>query len=106
MRGGAICAQGKNVEIRAGMSFRVGIKEVVGLRVVLIDAFLDQTHPEDAAVEIEILLRGAGDGGDVVQAVHGSHMVIITAQGSGSRLRRLKAQAKPMTSISKILLEP
>ena len=89
MRGGAICAQGKNVRSVPGLSFRVGVKEVVGAGVVLIDALLDQTHAEDAAVEIEVLLRGAGDGGDVVEAVHALHYVILDhgsglkAQGSG-----------------------
>ncbi len=85
---------GEEGQIRPGMSFRVRIKEVVGPGVVLIDTLLDQTHPEDAAVEVEVLLRGPGDGGDVVQSVHAVHVVILDqgrAQGSaaqGSRQNR------------------
>ncbi len=51
------------------MPGRVRIEEVIRARVVLVDAFLDQAHAEHAGVEIEVLLRGAGDGGDVVQSV-------------------------------------
>ena len=70
------------------MAFGVRIEEVIGARVVLIDALLDQSHPEDAAVEVEVLLRGTGDGGDVVQAVDGSHLVILDrVRAHGSRLR-------------------
>ena len=77
MRGGAICAHGKNVRSVPGMSFRVGIEEVVGARVVLVDALLDQAHAEHAAVEVEVLLRRPGDGGDVVQSVDGAHVLIL-----------------------------
>ena len=74
---------GKEGQIRAGMSFSVRIEEVVCAWVVLIDALLDQPHPEHAAVEVEVLLRGPGDGGDVVQSVDGSHLLILD---QGSRL--------------------
>ena len=80
---------GKERQIRAGMSFGVRIEEVVGARVVLIDALLDQPHAEHAAVEVEILLRRPGDGGDVVESVDGSHLR-DSRSGSvaqGSRLR-------------------
>ena len=82
----------KERQIRARVAFGVGIEEVVGARVVLIDALLDQSHPEDAAVEVEVLLRGSGDGGDVVQAVDGSHLVIL------DRAQRLSAQARAQGS--------
>ena len=83
---------GKEGEIRAGMSVSVRIEEVVCAGVVLIDALLDESHAEHAAVEVEVLLRRPGDGGDVVQSVDGSHLLILDqdqAQGS-----RLKAQAR------------
>ena len=48
------------------MALRVRVKQMVSARIVLIDAFLDETHAQDARIEIQILLRGACDRGDVV----------------------------------------
>jgi hypothetical protein len=47
----------------------VGVEEVVGVRSVLIDAALDQAKPQDAVVEVEVLLGVPGDSRDVVDAV-------------------------------------
>jgi hypothetical protein len=49
------------------MPFRVGVEEMVRVWGVLIDTPLHQPHAEHASVEVEILLRVARDGGDVVQ---------------------------------------
>jgi hypothetical protein len=57
----------KERQIRARTPFCVGIEEVIGAGIVLVDAFLDQPHPENASVEIEVLLRRPGDRGDVVE---------------------------------------
>jgi hypothetical protein len=46
----------------------VGEEQVIGTRLVLVHALLDQPHAEHPGVEIEILLRGTGDGGDVMEA--------------------------------------
>ena len=51
------------------MAFRVGVEEVVGARIVLVDAPLDEPHAEHAGVEVEVLLRRSGDRGDVMQPV-------------------------------------
>lgn len=64
---------GEKSEIRSGVSVGVGIEEVVGAGIILIHAFLHQTHAEDSGVEIEILLRRAGDGGDVMKAADWLH---------------------------------
>ena len=66
------------------MAFGVGVEEVIGAGVVLVDAFLDQAHPEDAAVEVEILLRRAGDRGDVVEPVDAAHLPILSASGGAA----------------------
>jgi len=59
---------GKEGQVRPRVAFTVGVKQVIGARVVLVDALLDQTHAEDASIEIQVLLSGAGDGRDVVEA--------------------------------------
>ncbi len=45
----------------------VGVEEMISAGIILVDASLHQPHPEHAGVEIEILLRGSGDGGDVMK---------------------------------------
>ena len=105
IRGGAICAHGKNVKSVPGMAFRVGIEEVIRARVVLIDALLDQSHPEDAAVEVEVLLRGPGDGGDVVQAVDGSHVRDFRS-GQGSRLKAQGSRPRSWSTVLEGFAEP
>ena len=63
-----MCDHGKNVRSVPGMAFAVGVEQVVGARVVLVDAFLHQAHTEYTGVEIQILLGGSRDGRDVVEA--------------------------------------
>ncbi len=60
---------GEERQIRARTPLRVGIEQVVRARVVLVDALLDQAHAEHAGVEVQVLLRRSGDGGDVVKPV-------------------------------------
>jgi hypothetical protein len=55
------------------MAVRVGIEKVVGAGVILIHAALDEAHPEDAGVEIEVLLRRTGDGRDMMKSSNGLH---------------------------------
>src|SRR5690606_21641500 len=65
---------GEERQVRAGVSLGVRVEQVVRARVVLVDALLDEPDAEHAGIEVEVLLRGAGDGGDVMQtarAVHG-----------------------------------
>ena len=64
---------GKNVRSVPGLSFRVGIEQVIGAGIVLVDALLDEPHAEHAGVEVEVLLRRSGDGRDVMQAVDALH---------------------------------
>jgi hypothetical protein len=63
----------KEGQIGAGSTFSVGIEQMVRPRIVLIDAFLDQPHAKHARVEIEVLLRRPGNGGDVMKSVYSSH---------------------------------
>src|SRR6202035_3891210 len=51
----------------------VAVVEVVAAGVVEVDRLLDQAQPEDAGVEVDVLLRVASDGGDMVDAgdLHG-----------------------------------
>ena len=55
------------------MPLRVGVEEVVGAGIVLVDAALHEPHAEHAGVEVEVLLRGSGDRGDVVEPVDALH---------------------------------
>ncbi len=60
-------------QVAAGRADGVGIEQVVGPGIVLVDGLLDQAHAEHAGVEVDVLLRLAGDCGDVMDAVHGTH---------------------------------
>ena len=68
------------------MALGVGVEEVIGARVVLVDALLHEAHAEHAGVEVEVLLRRAGDGGDVVKSVDGSHLTSIEMRRGNSQL--------------------
>ena len=50
------------------MAFGVGVEKMIRAGIVLVDALLDETHPEDAGVEIEILLSRTGDGSNVMES--------------------------------------
>ena len=50
------------------MPFRVGVEKMVGAGIILVDALLNQPHPEDAGVEIEIFLSRPGDRSDVMKS--------------------------------------
>ena len=52
------------------MALGVRVEEVIRAGIVLVDAALDEPHPEDSGVKVEVLLRRTGDGRDVVQAVN------------------------------------
>jgi hypothetical protein len=64
---------GEERQVRARMPFRVGIEQVIRAGVVLIDAALDEPHPEHAGIEIDVLLRGARNRGDVMKSVNARH---------------------------------
>ncbi len=64
------------------MALGVGIEEVVGAGVVLVDALLDQAHAENARIEVQILLGGAGDRGDVVDPVDALHGSMLRGEPS------------------------
>jgi hypothetical protein len=49
---------------------------MVGAGIVLIDGLLHEAQAEDPGIEIKVLARIGGDGGDVVEAVDcGFHMI-------------------------------
>ncbi len=60
------------------MPFGVGVKEVVRPGIVLVDASLDEPHAEDTGVEVEVLLRRAGNRGDVMKTVHCIHLADVS----------------------------
>src|SRR5262249_4041121 len=60
-------------QIRSRMPLGVGVEQMVGAGIVLIDAALDQPHPQPARVEVEILLRRPRNRGDVMDAVDTTH---------------------------------
>ncbi len=55
------------------MAVGVGVEQMVGGGIVLVDAALDQPHAEDAGIEVEVFLRRTRDRGDVVDAVDPVH---------------------------------
>ena len=68
----------KERQIGARVPFSVGVEEVICARIVLVHRLLDEAHPEHACVKVEILLSGSGNGRDVVKAVYGFHIAMIT----------------------------
>ena len=52
----------------AGGAVSIAVIEVVGAGIVEVDGLFDEAEAEYAAVEVDILLRIAGDGGDVVNS--------------------------------------
>ena len=49
----------KEGQVRARVPLGVGVEEVIGAGVVLVDALLHQPHAEHAGVEVQVLLRRA-----------------------------------------------
>jgi len=76
----------KKGEIRARTPFRVGIEQMISARVVLVDASFDQPHPENAGVEVQILLGGPRNRRDVMQSVDPAHGTIIAPADAGDRI--------------------
>ena len=67
----------KERQVGAWPSFGVRVEQVIGAGIVLIDALLDEAHAEHARIEVEIFLRRARYGGDVMKTVHAIHAEII-----------------------------
>jgi hypothetical protein len=68
----------KEREIGARTPLRVRVEQVIRAGIVLIDALLDQPHAQHAGVEVQVLLRGTRDRGDVMKPVDAPHPAIIT----------------------------
>src|SRR5690554_5258370 len=56
---------------RAGSARLVAVVQVVRARVVEVDGLLHESQAEAANIEVDVLLRVSGDGGDVVQTLRG-----------------------------------
>ena len=82
---------GEEGEVRARMTFRVRVEEVVRARIVLIDALLDEAHAEHARVEVQVLLGRPGDGGDVMETADALHRVDPPGEESTCNADRLNA---------------
>ena len=69
--GAAPLGRGRKIEegeVGAGVGLAVGVEQMVGADVVLVDGLLDQPHAEQAGVEGQILARLRGDRGQVVNS--------------------------------------
>jgi hypothetical protein len=78
-------------QIRAGTPLPVRIKKVIGRNVILIDRFLDQTHPEDTGVEGMIGTDIRCDRGKMVNPVK-LHKATYTNWGSLADTRKPDAR--------------
>src|SRR5262249_46291888 len=65
--------------IGAGVTLGVGIEEMIGARVVLIDTLLDEPHAEYTCVEVQVLLGRAGNRRNVMKAVDVPHVRSYTS---------------------------
>lgn len=61
---------GKEGQDGAGKAALVAVLEVIRPRIVEVDRALDEAKPQDPGVEVEIPLRVAADGRDVMNAKH------------------------------------
>ena len=66
-------APGEKRQIGTRPTLRIRIEQVIGARIVLVHALLDQAHAEDTGIEVEVFLRRPGDGGYVMKAVDSAH---------------------------------
>ena len=55
------CRKVEEGEIGAGIGVSVGVEQMVGADVVLIDGLLDQPHPEQAGIKRQVLARFRGN---------------------------------------------
>jgi hypothetical protein len=55
-------------EIGAGAGLGVGVEQMIGADVVLVDGLLDQPHPQQPAVERQIVARLRGNRGQMVNS--------------------------------------
>ena len=63
-------------EVGAGIGFAVGIEQMIGADVVLIDGLLDQPHAEQAGVKGQIFTRFRGNRGQMVNPLQ-LHRIIL-----------------------------
>jgi len=63
----------KERQVRAGISVRICVEQMIGARIVLINASFHQPHSQNAGIEIQVLLRRSGDRRDVMKSVDGVH---------------------------------
>ena len=73
----------KKRQVGARAAFGVRVEQMVGARIVLVHAPLDEMHAQNAGVEIHVLLRRSRNGGDVVQSVDAVHRAPSIAVASG-----------------------
>ena len=73
--GGGHAGPREERHVGSGRARRVRVEEVIGAGVVLVDASLDEPHPQDTRVERQVLLRMAGDRRDVVDAADRFHLM-------------------------------
>src|SRR4051812_25270523 len=84
----------KEGQVGPGMSLRVGVEQMVGAWIVLVDALLDQPHAEHAGIEVQVFLCRAGNGGDVVKAVDALHPAIMTRGRAAPNRRNAAATVR------------
>ncbi len=67
------------------MPLGIGIEEMIRAGVILVDAFLDQPHPEHVDVEIQILLCGSGDRSNMMKSSERLHRSFSRSLGFGKK---------------------
>ena len=97
--GAAALGRGRPVEegdVGPRRTETVGIEEVIGADVVLVDGLLDQPEAEDARVEIDVLRRLGRDRREVMDAgeLHGYRLASLTAAYRGEPVRRRVQRAQ------------
>ena len=74
--------RGRKIEERkigAGIGLRVGVEQVIGADVVLVDGLLDQPHAEQAGIKRQILARFRGNCSQVVNSRQ-LHRILLARQ--------------------------
>ena len=71
---------GEESQVSAGMTFRIGIEEVVGPGNILVHTFFHEAHPENARIKIQVLLCGPGNSRHVMKSPHRLHLARTIAR--------------------------
>src|SRR5712671_1374140 len=70
-------------DVGSGVTFSVGVKQVIRSGRILIYALLDEAHAEHAGVKVDVVLGVASNASDVVESAYAAHSMVSARWTSG-----------------------